>query len=167
MTTILRHRMTGGLAALGVAGLMILAPLQDAWAKPKKCFTKPEQTAEQVIRLGLRLREGALTCHDKPWNRDTKAAWEKMDQTFGQRFAQQTKIREQAFSREFPKDAKTILAQWDGRTVFFYRYHPLSDVYCNSIGKLLDDINKKGWGYLTQQAAKGGDEVKMDYRQCP
>ncbi len=134
--------------------------------KARECFSKAEETAEQNVREGLRLREGALGCDGQPWNAGTRALWEDIDRQFGPRFAAQTKVRERAFQREFADDADNRLGMWNGRIVMYFRNYPLSNLYCRDIRAMLLEMQKRGWGYFTVQAAKARDVVKMDYRPC-
>ena len=152
-----------------LASLLILSMLlavAPAQAKPRGCFTKTEETAEQVVRQGLRLREGAKLCDGDPWRVPTLRLWTAIDQQFGAQFANQTQIRKAAFQREFEKDAENHLTQWDGRIVNYFRYYPLSPEYCVSIKNILLETQKKGWGAVLLHASKSKDEVRMDYRSC-
>ncbi len=147
--------------------LVSLMPVPaQAQAAGRGCFTKAEEAAEQIVREGLRLREGARGCEGPPWNMQTLALWEEVDQRFGPRFAAQTRIRRNAFQREFSDDADNRLEMWNGRIVFHFRHYPLSEVYCAGIKDMLDQTRKKGWGVLQRSAFKGAGEVKMDYRLC-
>jgi hypothetical protein len=67
-----------------------LVPGPQALAKPRGCFTKSEQTAEEIVRYGLRLREGAMGCDGAPWEAHTQPLWEAVDKQFGPQFKQQT-----------------------------------------------------------------------------
>jgi hypothetical protein len=135
-------------------------------AQATGCFTRSEQGAERIVRQGLRLREGARGCEGSPWNMGTQALWDSVEGQFGSRFAAQTRIRERAFQREFADDADNRLQVWNARIVFHYRYYPLSETYCASIKKTLEDMQKGGWSVLTRQAGKATDEVRMDYKPC-
>jgi hypothetical protein len=153
-----------------VALIVTLSLLQSAafaaGPKPKICFTPAEQNAEQLVRGGLRLREGALGCDGPPWNFGTKPAWEQVDRLFGPRFKQQTDIRRKAFDREFSKDAENNERAWDGRTVLFFRNYPLSVPYCTEIKNSLDTLLKKGWNAFVAKARLYRDQVEDDYRPC-
>lgn len=153
------------LSATLLAPTLALSPMAEA--KPRGCFTKTEIAAEQNIRLGLRLREGARQCQENPWNANTVPLWTQLDQTLGSRFAQQTEIRRRAFEREFDKNAEDRLVLWNGRIVMYYRNYPASQLYCANIRQMLDKFNKKGWAQFAKQAAKARDEVKLDYKTCP
>jgi hypothetical protein len=153
----------------GILSLLLIVSLASALpaeAKPKGCFSKAEETAEQVVRQGLRLREGARGCDGDPWNQRTQAAWDDIDKRLGSQFAAQTKTRKAAFQREFDKDAENHLSEWDARIVTHYRQMPLSPIYCRDVKKLLTEVQKKGWSALLKQAAKGSDQVKMVYKSC-
>jgi hypothetical protein len=137
-----------------------------AQAQGRGCFTKAEEAAEQIVREGLRLREGARACDGAPWHMHTLPLWDDVDQRFGPRFAAQTRLRRIAFQREFTGDADNRLEAWNGRIVFHFRHYPLSGVYCAGIKDMLEQTQKKGWGVLQRRALKAADEVKMDYRIC-
>lgn len=138
----------------------------SAQAAQRGCFTKAEESAEQIVREGLRLREGARGCDAPPWSMHTQALWDDVDQRFGPRFAAQTRVRRNAFQREFSDDADNRLEMWNARIVYHFRNYPLSEVYCAGITDMLQQVQKKGWGALLRNASKGADEVKMDYRLC-
>jgi hypothetical protein len=135
-------------------------------AKTKMCFTKAEQNAEQLVRSGIRLREGASGCDGPPWNLHTKPLWDQIDQKFGPRFKQQTDIRRKAFEREFAKDAENRERMWDGRTVLHFRDFTLSAAYCAEIKTSLETMLKSGWGALANRARLDKDPVEMDYQPC-
>jgi hypothetical protein len=144
----------------------LMPAVAQAQANGSGCFRKAEQTAEQIVREGLRLREGARGCDGPPWNMRTLALWEEVDKRFGARFAAQTQIRQKAFQREFSDDADNRVDMWNGRIVLHFRHYPLSEVYCAGIKDMLEQTLKKGWGVLQRSAAKGAGEVEMDYRPC-
>jgi hypothetical protein len=145
----------------------LIGPGADAAGpKPKICFTPAEESAEQLVRGGLRLREGALGCDGPPWEFHTKPLWEQVDQLFGPRFKQQTDIRRRAFEREFAKDAENNEKMWDGRTVLYFRNYPLSIPYCTEIRNSLQAMLKSGWGAFANHARRARDEVEADYRPC-
>jgi hypothetical protein len=146
--------------------MLVCGTLAVGQAAGSDCFTKAEQSAEQIVRHGLRLREGAQACDEPPWNLPTAPLWESIDKQFGPRFAAQTAIRKKAFMREFADDADNRLALWDARIVMHFRHYPVSDEYCAGIKDMLDETLKRGWGAFTKQAAKARDEVRMDYRPC-
>jgi len=132
----------------------------------KTCFTQSEHTAEQIIRSGLRLREGAIGCDGPPWDFHTRKAWEQVDQQYGPRFKQETDIRRKAFQREFAKDAENNEQMWDGRTVLYFRNYPLSAPYCAEIKDSLDALLKGGWSNFAKKSKLSKDEVEADYRVC-
>ncbi|MDR3435401.1 hypothetical protein [Telmatospirillum sp.] len=138
-----------------------------AQAAPRGCFSKAEENAEQIVRLGLRLREGATGCDGQPWNMHTQDLWDQVDQKLGARFAAQTQIRRGAFVREFSDDADNRLEMWNGRIVMYFRHHPLSEVYCSEVKTQLEQTLKSGWGVIARVAKTSVDEVRMDYRACP
>jgi hypothetical protein len=137
-----------------------------AGPKPKVCFTKAEENAEQLVRGGLRLREGAAGCDGRPYEMHTQPLWDQIDQRFGPRFKQQTDIRRAAFVREFAKDAENNERAWDGRTVLYFRNYPLSQVYCAQIKKSLEDFLKTGWKGFVNKARLYRIPVEDDYKLC-
>lgn len=152
--------------AVALAFFVLLAAPPEGWAKPKGCFTTVEESAEGIVRYGVRLREGARACDGDPWNAGTAPLWDQIDKQFGTRFAQQTKIRHDAFVREFEGDAENKLEYWNGRIVFYYRNYPTSPVYCATIKKDMQTMQAKGWNSFVKSAALGRDEVQMDYKVC-
>jgi len=154
------------------ATLLLICSLlaEDALAagpKPKICFTKAEENAEQIVRGGLRLREGANGCDARPWMAQTKPLWDQVDQRFGPRFKQQTNIRRAAFVREFANDAENQVQAWDGRTVLYFRNLPLSVPYCAEIKKTLQDLlGKSGWGGFISRSRLYRIPVEDDYKPC-
>jgi hypothetical protein len=149
-----------------IAVLALLAPSASAVAKPRGCFTKAEQQAEEIVRYGLKLREGGRGCDGQPWYRYTLPAWEAVDKLYGPQFRQQTDIRTKAFQREFANDAEHRLSLWNARIVFYYRHYPLSGAYCDDVKKMLANAQKDGWVKLTKQAHLSRDEVRMTYEPC-
>ncbi len=135
-------------------------------AKPRGCFTKSEQTAEEVVRYGLRLREGAMGCDGAPWEAHTQPLWEAVDKQFGPQFKQQTDARAKAFVREFENDAEHKLTQWNARIVFYYRNYPLSPVYCDSIKKEMMQMQAKGWNAFVKLAKLAREDIRMTYQPC-
>jgi len=150
------------IAAFGCA--MIPAP--DSIAKPRGCFTKAEQKAEEVIRYGLRLREGGRACDAAPWNAGTLPLWEAVDKQFGPQFKEQTDIRTKAFQREFESDADHNLKRWNSRIVIYYRNFTLSPVYCEIIKKDLVSTQKNGWNAFVKLAVIAHNDVRMTYQPC-
>jgi hypothetical protein len=145
---------------------LLLVPPAEAVAKPRGCFTKAEQNAEEIVRFGLKLREGGINCDGDPWNRRTRPLWDKVSDDYDAQFRQNTDIRNKAFLREFENDAEHRLQLWNGRIVFYYRHYPLSGAYCDGIRKMLTDADKNGWVKLTKQARLARDEVRMTYEPC-
>jgi hypothetical protein len=140
---------------------------QSVVALPTDCFKGQEQRAEQIVRAGLRLREGAIACHAAPFFRDSYAQWQRLDEKFGQKFLEQKLIREKAFIRQFGEDPDNQLETWDARIVYHYRHHPLSTIYCDRIEYDLNLFLNKGWSLFLKQAQTGKDEVEMDFNICP
>ena len=137
-----------------------------AGPKTKLCFTKAEETAEMLVRGGIRLREGAAGCDERPYELHTRPLWDQVDQKFGPKFKQQTDLRRKAFVREFAQDAENHLQAWDGRTVLYFRNYPLSPVYCVQIKKNLEDFLKTGWAKFTKTALLYRIPVQDDYQLC-
>lgn len=137
-----------------------------AEAKPKVCFTKAEENAEQIVRAGLALREGAAGCDGRPWYAHTQPLWDQVESQFGARFKQQTDIRRKAFQREFSKDVENQEQAWDGRTVLYFRNYPLSVPYCAEIKQNLNDVLKKGWAAFVNRAHLYRLPVEQDYASC-
>ncbi len=149
-----------------VAVAVLLAPSAEALAKPRGCFTKGEQAAEEIVRFGLKLREGGIACDGAPWERRTRPLWDQVSTDYDAQFKQQTDTRNKAFMREFENDAEHRLSLWNARIVFYYRHYPLSGAYCDGIKKMLTDADKNGWVKLTKQAHLAHDEVRMTYEPC-
>jgi hypothetical protein len=146
--------------------LGLLSNAAFAQGAAKECFAKPEQQAEQIIREGIRLREGASGCDQPPFFMETWPLWQQIDRQFGARFAQQTAVRQRALKREFPDDPDNDETAWNGRVVMYFRHYPLSTVYCQAIKQQLQSVQKKGWAAIAKLAKAGTDEVEMDYRPC-
>lgn len=149
-----------------VAASLLANAASAAGPKPKICFTKAEQDAEQIVRNGIRLREGAAGCDERPWDMRTQPLWDQVDKQFGARFKQQTDIRRKAFQREFSKDVENQERAWDGRTVFYYRHYPLSAPYCAEVKQNLQDLLKKGWATFVARARLYRIPVEDDYKNC-
>lgn len=154
------------LTTLVVLGSLLLVQPALAAGKPQGCFTQAEINAERLVRQGLRLREGAVGCDGNPWNYHTLSQWQDIDKRFGAQFAQQTKIRKGAFTREFDKDAENRITQWDGRIVMRYRGAPLSDVYCTGVKTQLTEMQKSGWAIFKKRATVAPDDVKFMFKPC-
>ncbi|MBF0334161.1 MAG: hypothetical protein HQL40_11030 [Alphaproteobacteria bacterium] len=147
-----------------LVAVLIVCLATDAVAAPRGCFTVPEHQAEQEIRHGIRLREGATECD--AWVPGLTEVWRKIDQTNGNRFAAQTKLREAAFAREFESWSNTYRDVWDGRIVMYFRNYPVTDAHCRQLAKQLDEVLKKGYRAFKEQASLLRNEVRMDYRTC-
>jgi len=158
--------MKAAIALLTVLSLAASSVEAAGGPKPKICFTPAEENAEQLVRGGLRLREGANACDGRPYEMHTQPLWDQVDQKFGPKFKQQTDIRRGAFVREFSKDAENNEKAWDGRTVLYFRNYPLSQVYCVQIKKNLEDFLKSGWGGFVKTARLYRIPVEDDYKPC-
>lgn len=161
--------MLGGMKAcvtLIVIGSLFANTALAAGPKSKFCFTKAEESAEQIVRGGLRLREGASGCDERPYDMHTQPLWDQVDKKFGPRFKQQTDLRRKAFVREFSKDAENRVQAWDGRTVLYFRNYPLSTPYCAEVKQNLDDLLKKGWATFVTRARLYRIPVEDDYKVC-
>lgn len=144
--------------------LLLLSP--QAGAEPMKCFNTKEAEAIQMVRHGIRLREGAMRCQEDGFTQDTIALWRKVDGAVGPQFKAQTDMRKAAFEREFEKWAAWNLSVWDGRIVHHFRYRPLSAELCGDLAGMLKEIDQKGWPAFAKQATKLRNEVRIDYRIC-
>ena len=158
--------MKAAIALLTTLSLVASSVEAAGGPKPKICFTPAEENAEQVVRAGLRLREGATACDARPYDMHTQPLWDQVDQKYGPKFKQQTDIRRTAFTREFAKDAENNERAWDGRTVLYFRNYPLSPVYCALIKKNLEDFLKTGWPAFTKTARLYRLPVEDDYKPC-
>jgi len=143
---------------------LLAAPL--AQAAPSGCFTAKEMAAERLVRQGLYLREGAMACDGNPWNFKTLSLWQDIDAKQGVKFAAQTKLRTNAFKREYPKNWQFQMRIWDGRIVMHYRNYPLGPEYCGEVKKRLQEVAKGGWNSFNKQAVIAPDEVKFSLRVC-
>jgi hypothetical protein len=152
--------------ALVTAASLFASSAFAAGPKPKVCFTKAEESAEMLVRGGLRLREGAAGCDKPPYEMHTQPLWDQIDQKFGPQFKRQTDVRRGAFVREFAKDAENQVQAWDGRTVLYYRFYPLSGVYCIQIKKDLEGFLKTGWPAFAKKATLYRIPVEDDYKLC-
>jgi hypothetical protein len=142
-------------------------PAQAQKAQAMGCFTKPEETAEQIVRFGLYLREGAHLCSDKPLRLTELAMlWEDIDQRLGSQFARQSALRKKAFEREFAGDSDNRLTIANGRLVNAYRSLSPTALFCDDLKTVLQDVQKHGWSAVTKRAAKGRAEVELDYDPC-
>ena len=152
--------------ALLLAAALPWPVLAAGQPQPRGCFTKSEEAAEQMVRLGLHLREGARGCDGAPWYAGTQTLWDQVDKKFGPQFLAQTQKRKAAFVREFTDDAENRLGQWNGRIVTSFRNYPLSPEICGEIKTSLEDMLSRGWNSFSRQAVKAKDNVQMDYRVC-
>lgn len=150
------------------AALVVLLLLPSAAeAAPRGCFSPKEAEAIQMVRHGVRLREGATRCQEENYTSGSLALWQKVDQMVGSQFKAQTDMRREAFRREFEDWAAWNLSVWDGRIVHHFRFRSLSKELCTDIADMLKDIDTRGWSAFTKQAAKLRNEVRIDYRICP
>lgn len=147
-----------------ILALAVLA--EPAWAKPKGCFTQREATAEEVVRHGVRLREGSQRCNELGYSALTAERWQALDAVLGEQFAGEVGIRSRAFRREFGDTAETELRLWDGRIVSYFRYRPLSGIYCRALEQMMGDAEGMGWGRFKAQALRERGEIRMQYRVC-
>ena len=148
-----------------LAASILAAP--SAWAKPKGCLGAREETAEQVVRHGVRLREGAQRCEALGFATGAAERWRALDAQLGEQFAAQVAVRAKAFDREFGELAEQELRNWDGRIVGYFRNRPLSQIYCGGIQTMLTEAGAKGWVGFKKQALRERGEVRMTYRICP
>jgi hypothetical protein len=151
------------LSLILAAAILTASP---AWAKPKGCFTKREEIAEQVVRHGVRLREGAQRCQELGFSTETGARWRAMDDLLGEQFSTQVGVRAKAFGREFGEAAEGELRLWDGRIVSYFRHRPLSEIYCRALDEMMDEASARGFNGFKAQALRERGEVRIQYRIC-
>lgn len=150
-----------------LVGVAALCPATiAAQLAPKRCFTQKEMTAEQVVRYGLTLREGAAVCSKTPHDFKLYPLWLDIDQKLGPQFAINKGIREVAFRREFGPSALNRLEMWDGRIVFYYRYVPVTADLCKEMRDNLEAVQKGGWAQVTKRSALNRDNVQMTFKRC-
>lgn len=152
------------------AVILVLVPMllfaAPSPAAPMGCLTDREAQAEQAVRHGVRLREGAWRCEALGFTTDTIAAWQAADAVLGQRFAAQTELRRRAFVREFEKRSETELARWNGRILGHFRHRPLGEAYCQRLAGQLQEAARGGWRAFQAQAGRERPEVAMDHKLC-
>ncbi|MBF0270051.1 MAG: hypothetical protein HQL44_15820 [Alphaproteobacteria bacterium] len=146
--------------------ILLLLQASPAFAKPKNCMTRAEQTSEWQIRHAIRLREFAWRCDEPPYSAGTLEIWKRIDEKNAAQFKKMTDARAKVFEREFPTQHKTYLENWNGRIIIRYRDYYLSNIDCAQTKQQLLDIDKKGFGAFTKMAGKYKPEVLMDYRIC-
>ena len=135
-----------------------------AQVKFKRCLSSAEIQTEQLVRHGVFLREAGNRCDEMLPG--TAAKWKKFDERFGPRLKSQTDRRAKMFTREFKKDALKVRTYFDGRLVTYHRNVPLTTAYCTQANKMLDEVNRRGWGGFTEQAKVVQNEVLLDYKAC-
>jgi hypothetical protein len=150
----------------GLLFVLLLVGSAPAFAKPKNCMTKAEQTTEWQIRHAIRLREFAWRCDEPPYSAGTLEIWNRIDEKNATKFQQMKDARAKIFEREFPEKHKVYLENWNGRIIIRYRDYYLSDLDCKQTKKQLQDIDKTGFNAFLKLAAKYKPEVLMDYRTC-
>lgn len=130
----------------------------------KRCLNDKELETERLVRHGVFLREGAWRCNGAvPGSFDI---WRDIDENLGPQMRRVTDARKLLFDREFGESSFQVTNYLDGRLVVYYRNFPLTGVYCNTINRLLKDVQARGWGAYAKQAETLRDNVKLDYRAC-
>lgn len=145
---------------------VLLLPSAEAGAAPRNCFSPKEALAMQMVRHGIRLREGAMRCQEAGYSPGAVELWRKVDGAVGSQFKEQTDLRREAYQREFEKWAEWNLTVWDGRIVHYFRYRPLSRELCGNLSTMLKEVDEKGWKAFSKQADLLRNEVRLDYRIC-
>jgi hypothetical protein len=145
---------------------MLLQPVAEADAAPRKCFTPPEAEAIQTVRHGIRLRETAARCQEDGFSPEAQAVWQRIDTAVGSQFKAATDLRRSGFQREFESWADWNVSVWDGRIVRFFRHRPINRELCRNIDAMLKEVDTKGWVAFTKQATKLRDEVRIDFVVC-
>jgi len=72
-------------------------PLALAEARADGRIRSGDLVLMEALGGGLRLREGANGCDERPWSMKTAGLWQQVDEKFGSKFKQQTDIRRGAF----------------------------------------------------------------------
>lgn len=151
---------------LALSLLCLALAAGPALAKPKGCFSGKEEVAEQVVRHGIRLREGAWRCEELGFAAQTMADWRVLDAQLAEQFAAQVAVRSKAFEREFEGQAQQQLRLWDGRIVGYFRHRPLTESYCRRLTDMLSEPRSRGWPNFKKQALAERSEVRIDYKIC-
>ena len=154
-----------GMSRVCALAVALAIPAQaSAQVSFKRCLNAQEIQVEQLVRHGVFLRESANRCDGMMPGSAKK--WKSFDERFGPRLKSQTDRRAKLFQREFKKDALKVRTYFDGRLVTYFRNAPLTTAYCTQSNKMLDEINKRGWGGFTEQAKVVQNEVLLDYKSC-
>lgn len=136
----------------------------DAWAKPRKCFTRAEIAADLIVRHGVFLREASRRCNDK--NPGTKQMWDDFDKAFGTRLKGERTRREGAFKREFPDDWLKAVTTFDARLVTYERNVYDTPEFCDDVQTLLEDNKKSGWSAFAKQSKTLKSVSALDIKPC-
>ncbi|OAN53129.1 hypothetical protein A6A04_14295 [Paramagnetospirillum marisnigri] len=150
-------------AILGLAAL--LSPLGAEAAKPKRCFSTTEVSAEREIRHGIYMREAAKRC-DGDYIKGANAMWQKFEAAQGTKFKAANGKRIKAWQREFPDDWQFKMNHADGRLVTYARHMPRTTGLCENIDELLQELDKRGYAAFTVQSKTIHNEVIEDYKVC-
>lgn len=149
-----------------LSSILAATAADPAWAKPQRCFKAKEATAEENVRHGVRLREGAARCDSMGLTAGSNEAWQAINEAVAPQFKAQMDIRTAAFGREFESNAEQQLTHWNGRIVMHFRHRPLTAPYCQNLAANLKELRDKGWPAFIKQAKLEAGEIKMDYKIC-
>ncbi|CAA7626855.1 conserved exported hypothetical protein [Candidatus Terasakiella magnetica] len=145
--------------------LMLLGATSAQAAKPKKCLSLPEITAEREIRHGIFMRESSNRC-DGRFLRGSAQMWQKFEQANGTKLRAANGKRLKAWEREFPTDWRYKINYADGRLVTYDRNIPLTAGFCENVEELLQEVDKRGYAAFSAQAKLLQNEVVEDYKVC-
>ena len=151
---------------LFVFAILLLPGL--AWAQGAGCFRQGELAAEANVRLGLLLRERAAICAVRSGDPAFSALpekWSKFEQANASQLKNAVETRARAIERVFKNPDNTPEAQ-PGRLIARFREEPAYSANCRDIEKMLDDMNKSGWGAFQRRAKLFDSEVKRDSPPC-
>lgn len=153
-------------ALLVAVGFAVFAAAPAEAQQKRGCLTEREALAEQIIRHGVRLREGSGRCEAMGFAEGTTALWRDLEDQMAQFFRAEMDRRIRAFRREFAEHADHELLQWNGRIVAHFRHRPLDAIYCRRLSNQLAQFGATGWAAFKKQAENERGEVRMDYEVC-
>lgn len=146
---------------------ILLAPTL-AWANSQGCFRQNELKAEANVRLGLLLRERAAVCAARsgdPAFNGLPGMWSKFEQDNATQIKAAVEMRARAIGRVFKNPENSAEAQ-TGRLIARFRQEPAYSANCRDIQKLLEDLEKGGWGAFQRRARLFDSEVRRDSPPC-
>ena len=129
---------------LGLA-LLILLTSAAAEAKPRRCFTSGELTAEREVRHGIFLREATKRCDARLLPGATKR-WQTFEEANGARFRAAVSRRQKAWQREFPDDWLVKQTRADGQIVTYARHQPVWPAGCADVVGVMCVVGRRGSG---------------------